>query len=145
MWRDIQFGAALLIAPLIWGGLYFIYQPSPNLLWLLQNFHKVVILVFIYPILEEIVFRGWLQSELYNWKKGQISWQNISVANILCSIIFAIAHLWHHSVVWAIMTFFPSLIFGYFRDRYKRIYPSMVLHVFYNAGYYLLFLNHFSN
>jgi membrane protease YdiL (CAAX protease family) len=31
---------------------------------------------------------------------------------------------------------FPSLIFGYFRDRYTSIYPCMVLHAFYNAGYF---------
>ncbi len=141
MLRDIQFRAALLIAPLVWGGLFFILQPSPDFLWLFKDFHQFIILVFIYPILEEMVFRGWLQGELYNWKKGQLSWRNISVANVLCSIIFTIAHLFHHSMFWAMMTFFPSLIFGYFRDRYKRIYPSIVLHVFYNAGYYLLFLN----
>lgn len=142
MWRDVQFRAAIMVAPLIWGGLFFLFQPTPNYLWILTDFRKFIVLVFIYPILEEMVFRGWLQGELYDsWKKGKMSWQNISVANVVCSIIFASAHLFYHSILWAVMTFFPSIIFGYFRDRYQKLYPSIVLHVFYNAGYYLLFLN----
>jgi membrane protease YdiL (CAAX protease family) len=34
--------------------------------------------------------------------------------------------------------FAPSLVFGYFRERYGSIAPGAVLHVFYNAGYFLL-------
>ena len=130
-----------MVAPLVWGGVFLILRPTPNLLWFLTDFRQFLALVFIYPILEEIVFRGWLQGELYDWKKGKKSWQNISVANVLCSIIFASAHLFHHSVFWAMMTFFPSLVFGYFRDKYQSIYPSIVLHSFYNGGFVLLFVN----
>ena len=35
--------------------------------------------------------------------------------------------------------FVPSLIFGYFRDRYRNIVPAVLLHVFYNTGFVLLF------
>jgi membrane protease YdiL (CAAX protease family) len=140
VWRDVQFIAAIIVAPLVWGGLFFTLQPTPDFLWIFKDLRKFLTLVFIYPILEEMVFRGWLQGELYDWKKGKISWKNISIANVLCSIVFATAHLFHHSMLWAMMTFFPSLIFGYFRDRYKSIYPSIILHIFYNAGYYLLFV-----
>jgi len=34
--------------------------------------------------------------------------------------------------------FFPSLVFGYFRDRYDSIWPGAALHIFYNAGWLLL-------
>jgi membrane protease YdiL (CAAX protease family) len=32
----------------------------------------------------------------------------------------------------------PSLLYGYFRDRHGSVYPAIALHVFYNAGYFLL-------
>jgi membrane protease YdiL (CAAX protease family) len=32
----------------------------------------------------------------------------------------------------------PALLFGYFRDRHDSVLPAIALHVFYNAGYFLL-------
>jgi membrane protease YdiL (CAAX protease family) len=39
----------------------------------------------------------------------------------------------------SVAVFLPSLIFGYFRDRYDQLHASIVLHVFYNAGYIWIF------
>ena len=33
--------------------------------------------------------------------------------------------------------FFPSLVFGELRDRYQRTLPAILLHSFYNLGFYL--------
>ena len=30
----------------------------------------------------------------------------------------------------------PSLLFGYFKDRYRSLTIPIILHVFYNAGYF---------
>jgi membrane protease YdiL (CAAX protease family) len=35
--------------------------------------------------------------------------------------------------------FFPSLVFGLFKDRTQRLLAPILLHVFYNAGYFWLF------
>jgi hypothetical protein len=48
-------------------------------------------------------------------------------------------HLWSHPAGWAAAVIVPSLVFGYVRDRYQSVYPSIVLHLYYNAGYALLF------
>lgn len=93
----------------------------------------------IYPVLEETVFRGLIQEKLYRLPWGCRRTGLVSAANIAASILFAVSHLIYHSPLRAISVFFPSLIFGYFRDRYGRIVPSIVLHVFYNVGYMLLF------
>jgi len=35
--------------------------------------------------------------------------------------------------------FFPSLVFGYFKDRTGRLTAPILLHIFYNAGFLWLF------
>jgi membrane protease YdiL (CAAX protease family) len=60
------------------------------------------------------------------------------LANLITSAVFAIAHLYGHSPPWALATFFPSLVFGLFRDRYNSLSAPIALHVFYNAGYFSL-------
>jgi len=36
---------------------------------------------------------------------------------------------------WALAAFVPSMLFGYFRDRYACIYPALALHIVYNSGF----------
>jgi membrane protease YdiL (CAAX protease family) len=63
----------------------------------------------------------------------------MSLANWVTSLCFAASHLMWHSGLQALTVVVPSLVFGYFRDRYGRITPSVALHVFYNAGFVWLF------
>jgi membrane protease YdiL (CAAX protease family) len=65
---------------------------------------------------------------------------SISGANLITSFLFAAAHLLHQSPLWASLVFFPSLIFGWAREKYDSIVPSIVLHSFYNAGFVWLFV-----
>ncbi|MFT7223395.1 MAG: membrane protease YdiL (CAAX protease family) [Cellvibrionaceae bacterium] len=95
-------------------------------------------LVLIYPVLEEIVFRGLIQDYCNRKFKGSRCGV-ISYANFSTSIVFASAHLFHHSLLWSILAFFPSLLFGFARERYNNLTAPIVLHVFYNLGYYSLY------
>jgi membrane protease YdiL (CAAX protease family) len=89
-------------------------------------------LLLWYPVLEEILFRGILQGQLYKTKWGSSTLFNLSYANWVTSIIFASLHFIYHSPVWALLVVFPSLVFGYFRDIYNSIYPALALHLIYN-------------
>lgn len=95
----------------------------------------------IYPVLEEIVFRSGLQTLLLRYSALRHDFAGISVANVLTSITFAGLHLINQSALWAALVFFPSLVFGWARDRYGNIIASILLHMFYNAGFVVLFLN----
>ena len=95
--------------------------------------------VLIYPILEELVFRGWVQEVITNRIKQNLLFQ-LSYANIITSILFVSLHLFNQPVFWALLVFFPSLIFGYFKDRTNSVLPSIILHVFYNAGFFYFVL-----
>lgn len=52
--------------------------------------------------------------------------------------MFSMTHLANHSLLWSLLVFAPSLCFGFLRDRFGSVYPAMLLHAFYNAGYFVL-------
>ena len=95
------------------------------------------LLVIAYPVVEEWLFRGQLQPAI----AARITVRalpGISAANFLTSTLFALAHLPFHAPPHALATFFPSLVFGFFRDRYASVVPGLLLHIWYNAGFFLL-------
>lgn len=136
-WRDWQLWAALVAAPLFWGGWFFYHHPSLRLDWPLVQPLLFVLLVVVYPLLEEIVFRGLLQPALAARLPQRRC--GLSVANLLTSLLFAGLHLFYKSPFWALATFLPSLVFGHFRDRHASLASPILLHVWYNLGYFLLF------
>jgi membrane protease YdiL (CAAX protease family) len=50
---------------------------------------------------------------------------------------FATLHGLKQGGVLSWLTFFPSLVFGYCRERYGTLVPCIVLHATYNAGIWL--------
>jgi uncharacterized protein len=119
---------------------------TPIIFWLvmyLDNFsvsrldaETAIQVLIILPVIEEVIFRGLIQPWLanrYNQKK-----MGITQANLITSCLFVLVHLYQHNLIMALYTFLPSLIFGYTRDRYKRLIPSIILHSSYNGGYFLI-------
>jgi membrane protease YdiL (CAAX protease family) len=137
--RDKHFGAAIIAAPIFWTVLWFVTEPSPEWGWPLAAPDSFFLLAVVYPVLEEIVFRGALQGWLWSFSWGRANWQNMTVANVVTSVAFTLAHLLINPVSMSLAVFIPSLVFGYFRDRYNQLYPSVLLHIFYNAGFLWMF------
>jgi membrane protease YdiL (CAAX protease family) len=136
---DGPFIAALIAGPVFWGALWL--SELTILEWggSVSNLSHFLLLVLIYPILEEIVFRGALQGWLRSLSWGTTHWGKITVANLATSIVFTLAHLSINPVLLSAAVFIPSLVFGYFRDRFGRLHASIILHIFYNAGFIWLF------
>jgi len=95
-------------------------------------------LILLQPFVEELLFRGFLQGQWLQTAWGSASRHGITVANLITSLLFVASHFISHPAGWAVAVFFPSMIFGYLRDRHDSLYPAMVLHMFYNAGYFYL-------
>lgn len=93
----------------------------------------------VYPVLEEFVFRGLLQGWLLKQKWGGRKWYGISSANVAVSIVFTALHVVRRASAISVAVFFPSLVFGFFRERYNSLAVPIALHIFYNAGFMLLF------
>lgn len=89
-------------------------------------------LCIAYAVIEEVIFRGVIQSWLLARMKQKNSICHFSRANIATSILFALAHLWQHPQ-WLIPGYFAiSLLFGHLRERYHGIRIPLALHAYYN-------------
>lgn len=137
LWRDIYFWTALLLGPLVCASLSPWLPHSP--IDYSAQWRLLLWLVLLYPALEEMAFRGGLQTLLLKSQKGRVIRYGISLANLVTSLLFAVLHLINHSPLWAAAIFVPSLIFGWFRERYGSIIPSIILHCGYNLIYFVSF------
>ncbi len=100
---------------------------------------RFIVVALVYPVLEEIVFRGVLQGWLLKQGWGQRKWAGLSGANVVTSLFFMALHVVRRPGMLSVGVFIPSLVFGFFRERYGNLYAPIALHIFYNAGFVLYF------
>lgn len=98
----------------------------------LLKFWPLLMLVVIYPVLEELVFRGLVQGLLLRPRWGRYRIGPLSVANTLTALAFAVSHWPRGGPLLAIGVVAPGLIFGYFRERHDGIWSPFLLHGWYN-------------
>ncbi|MDP1635878.1 MAG: CPBP family glutamic-type intramembrane protease [Gallionellaceae bacterium] len=125
---------AALVAPLL------IWQWIPR--WDESIFREgwpgAVMFCVAIAVLEEVIFRGAIQGWLLRKETMHRRVSGFSRANWVTSSLFAFAHLWLHPA-WLMPGYLGvSLVFGYFRERYKGILIPVLLHAWYNLA--LLFL-----
>lgn len=132
----IDFWIAMSAGPIVVAILSFVQAPNTtkyvddiNYYWFIISF------VFVYPVLEEYVFRGMLQT--YLLKKTNKQFPFLSLANIITSLVFSLTHLVYRNPIVGGLVFIPSLVFGYFREKYHSVIPAMLLHVSYNSCYFI--------
>ncbi len=145
--------AAILVAPLVWTVLYWVLKlPGGTLLTAAVSGNLAAVVtaggvwlsllsaVLVYPVLEEFVFRGALQGWLLELSVlNRFKWF-ISLPNILTSLAFTALHFINHPPLWAALVFLPSLIFGWAREYSGGLTLPILLHIWYNAGFYFLFV-----
>lgn len=96
-----------------------------------------LIIAVIPPILEEILFRGFLFGTLK--RRLTVKW----AASITC-ILFGVAHLEYNNLNWiaAIDTLLFSAFLIYLVQRQKSLYGAMLLHCIKNSiAFYVLFVH----
>lgn len=136
---DRIFWLAISAGPFFWLSLYSAGTAITGPGWLIDNVFLYLQFALLYPVVEELVFRGLIQESLWKTRLGRLSIYCFSLPNIVTSLIFTGFHFLAHSPVWAILVIIPSLAFGFFRDRYQGVLPAIILHMFYNSGYFLFF------
>jgi membrane protease YdiL (CAAX protease family) len=137
-WQDRNFWLAVAAAPAFWILLYTVTGQDPNLDWPFQRPLPFLQAAVLYPVLEEIVFRGVLQEACRQYLRP-IFFGPLSLANLVTTLVFTALHFLYHPLPWAALVFVPSLIFGYFKDKYHGLSAPMQLHIFYNTGYSWIF------
>ena len=130
----IQLGVAILAAPLFILLFNYIFKHQfIDIERLSTDMRSLFFLIVFYPVVEELAFRGVIQEFIASKTKRYHSFFNLTVANVVTSILFVMMHFVHHTPLWAMLVFVPSLIFGYFKEQYGHIGASIFLHMFYNA------------
>jgi len=137
-WRDSLFYAAVAAALAYWLVLFLVTRPQPEFDWPLRAPLAFLYPALLYPLVEELVFRGVLQDLAHRYLKAW-SLGPLTHANILTSVLFTALHFVNHPPLWAAAVALPSLLFGFFKDRSGRLAAPILLHVFYNSGYFWLF------
>lgn len=134
---DRMFWAALMAALPFWGLLFWLHTPSDPVVYLVNHIGRFVLVAVASPIVEEIFFRGALQEYLAKRIRKK-SEGPVSPANIVTSVIFAALHAIVWTNFWSLLVFFPSLIYGYFKEKTGGLATPIGLHAFYNAGFFLV-------
>jgi uncharacterized protein len=136
--RDPQFALATAAGPAVWLAFALALGVRPDPAWTFfadpPGFLGVAV---AWPLAEEGLFRGVIQPALMRTRGGAREAWGVTTANAATSVLFALAQLFAHAPAWAAATVAPSLVFGYFRDRYGSIVPATALHVFYSCGWFL--------
>lgn len=126
MHRDGYVLAAALLGLV---GLLFPVQSTPPSLW------KIALLAAA----EENIFRcglqDWLEQRLLSRSHPAVTGP-ISLANIVASLAFCLAHLPFSPLLHSLSVFFPSLILGILWSRHKSLFLCAGVHCYYNAVYY---------
>ena len=128
---NIRFSLAMLAGILVVWVMHVWVQPYPSHVEF--NRAQLLSLIIWQPLLEEVLFRGIIQGQFAKREWGKRSWLSISGANAVTSVLFVAMHMINSSPLFALTVFAPSLVFGYFRDRYNSVYPCIIIHSAYNA------------
>lgn len=136
--RERRFMTALLV-PALFAGIYLAFhERAPALAWIVDMPLFFASRVLLWPVLEELVFRGAIQGWLRRNPGSRRTLAGVSGANLLTSLLFGALHLVYHPWHQALAVIAPSLVFGYFRDRHGSTLPGMVLHSLYNLGFFMV-------
>ncbi len=115
---------------LLWWGNGHLRYPVGLLAW--ASF------VVLQPVLEELVFRGILQGQALRLttRHGQARRLGpVTLANVLVTLVFVLLHLRAQPLAWALAVAGPSLVFGHLRERFDSVWPAVLVHAVYNAGF----------
>jgi membrane protease YdiL (CAAX protease family) len=94
--------------------------------------------VLVYPVLEELLFRGILYGYAlrFTTRDGRtLRAGPVTLANVLVTLAFVALHLRAQPLAWALAVAVPSLVFGHLRERFASVWPAVLLHAVYNAGF----------
>ena len=125
-------------APVVWAAMAWIFGSGPDYGSFARWPLRAVAIVLIFPVLEEIVFRGLIQDyisiKLSTWDE----YLGITSANWLTTLLFCLTHLVTRSLIVALLVIVPSLVLGSLRDKGFSIKALAAIHVYWNGGGYLL-------
>jgi len=90
----------------------------------------VVSAVVLAPLLEEVIFRGLVQTALLSWAGPQHRWSVVLIAAALFALVHGDVATWH--VLPGL--FILGLILGWLYEKHGSLLPGVVLHALFNLA-----------
>jgi membrane protease YdiL (CAAX protease family) len=133
---------ALIGALFLWLALALLVGINPDLSWVPNNFGLFFAVCFLSPVLEEYVFRGLVYD--YVERRSQWVWPansvlKISISNLVSSFLFVMLHGILRGSSAALLVIVPSLYLGMLRRETSGLGPCILVHGFWNLGWFSLF------
>ena len=102
---------------------------------------SVLAAVVLFPVLEELVFRGLLW-DLWDYvKRGKsVYLGTLAVKNCCISICFSMLHIFNFGVLGGLLVFIPSLWLGWLKARSGSTKTCCLVHVVWNSWFVAAFL-----
>ena len=97
---------------------------------------QVLSLLLIYPVLEEVVFRGAIMDGVSKTPLAGLRIAHISGPNFFSASLFSLLHLWGQRLGWALAVFIPGLVFGFSKERWGSLKFPILLHIYYNGCFF---------
>ncbi|MFW5682568.1 MAG: CPBP family intramembrane glutamic endopeptidase [Phycisphaeraceae bacterium] len=85
--------------------------------------------VVVAPVLEEVVFRGLVQTSLLNTLGRQWRWVIVFVASLLFAVTHLGAAIWQSLAALTVL----SMVLGFLYERTGSLWPSILVHAGFNA------------
>lgn len=104
------------------------YSEATNLLGDEITIVQLLSVVIVAPILEEILYRGLIMKSL---QRGM----PVIIALLIQAVLFG---LMHGQLVWICYATFLGILLAVIKLKYKSLYPSILLHLAFNAANYIL-------
>ena len=131
-----MFLTSLGVGLLVWVTVYLsisaswmaIELPSKNSSWLW--------LIIIFPVAEELAFRGFLMG-LLDKILPERKLGLITLNNFLTSVLFSSAHIFARSLTLGYLVFIPSLWLGWVKEQTSSISLCAAIHVTWNLGLFV--------
>jgi hypothetical protein len=89
-----------------------------------NGFFIILTTVIVAPMVEEMLFRGFLQKVL------EESWEDITKVILIISLFFALVHL---NPFWIVQIYLLGMLLGYLSWHTNSIIPGIILHGFNNG------------
>lgn len=132
---DAHLALALLLAIPVWATLGVLVGPR---MYAPTGWAAWASFVLVQPLTEELVFRGILQGQVLRLTThhGQPRRLGpVTLANVLITVAFVALHLRAQPLAWALAVAAPSLVLGHLRERMGSVWPPVLVHMVYNAGF----------
>lgn len=91
--------------------------------------------VFIFPVLEEFVFRGILLREFERMTTRCVA-KHLTLANLLSTMIFVLVHWLNRDMTVAFLVLVPSLLLGKLYELSRSVSLCICIHGIWNAFYF---------